>query len=49
MSIHVSLGTNQSEERELTKTINWGDTLTTPIECDVYEPVDRLNPIIILD
>ena len=51
MSIKVSLGTNNSDDRELTKDITWaavGDPASTEIDCDVYNPVDRLNPIILL-
>lgn len=46
MSITVSLGTNLSDERELSKTIDWTQE---DIPCDVYNPVDRLNPVILLD
>lgn len=46
MSITVSLGTNNSDERYLTKNITWTQK---NVQCDVYEPVDRLNPQIILD
>lgn len=46
MSIRVSLGINRSDERYLTKDVF---PVEDNIECDVYEPVDRLNPQIILD
>lgn len=46
MSITVSLGTNSSDERYLSKNITWTQQ---NIQCDVYEPVDRLNPQILLD
>lgn len=52
MAITVSLGTNNSDDRELTKDITWaafGDPASTEIKCDVYEPTDRINPVIILD
>lgn len=46
MSIRVSLGINRSDERYLTKDVFYTQN---DILCDVYEPVDRLNPQIILD
>lgn len=46
MSIKVSWGINRSDERYLTKDVFY---IEENIECDVYEPVDRINPRIILD
>lgn len=46
MSIAVSLGTNLSDERYLTKNIEWKQT---NVSCDVYGSVDRINPQILLD
>lgn len=46
MSIRVSLGINRSDERYLTKDVFYPQN---NVLCDVYEPVDRLNPQIILD
>ena len=48
MSITVSLGTNNSDERYLTKSISWSSSATN-ISCDVYDPTDRINPIVLLD
>ena len=48
MSITVSLGTNNSDNRELTKDITWSLSATN-LTCDVYLPTDRLNPIVLLD
>ena len=46
MAILVSIGTNNSDERFLTKNIQWAHQ---NISCDVYDPTDRINPVIILD
>lgn len=48
MSITVSLGTNNSDERYLTKNISWSSSATN-LSCDVYDPTDRINPIVLLD
>lgn len=46
MAISVSIGTNNSDERFLTKNITWAHQ---NISCDVYDPTDRINPVILLD
>ena len=48
MSITVSLGTNNSDERYLTKNITWSSSATN-LTCDVYDPTDRINPVVLLD
>lgn len=45
MAINVKFGVNTSDDRKLTKNIQWGPV----IPCDVYVPTDRLNPVIIVD
>lgn len=46
MSISITLYKNVSDPRVLTKNIV---ALYSEIPCDVIEPCDRLNPVIILD
>lgn len=46
MSITVSFYNNKSDNRYLTKNLN---LLAENIQCSVYLPCDRLNPILILD
>lgn len=46
MSITVSFYTNKSDNRYLTKDLS---LLAEDIQCSVYLPCDRLNPILILD
>ena len=46
MAIQVRFGTTTSDDRKLTKTIAWKQTL---FNCDIYVPTDRLNPVIIVD
>lgn len=48
MSIHVALGTNNSDNRYLVKDVDWKEG-STNIACDVYNPTDRINPVILLD
>ena len=45
MAINVRFGVNTSDDRKLTKAVQWGAV----IPCDVYVPTDRLNPVIIVD
>lgn len=46
MAIQVRFGTTTSDDRKLTKNVNWKQEL---FNCDVYVPTDRLNPVIIVD
>ena len=45
MAITVSFFSNTSDNRCLTKDL----TLINSATCDVYEPCDRLNPVLVLD
>lgn len=45
MAIQVRFGTTTSDDRKLTKTVQWNGYFN----CDVYEPCDRINPILIVD
>lgn len=45
MAITVSFFSNTSDNRCLTKNL----TLINSCICDVYEPCDRLNPVLVLD
>lgn len=46
MAITVSFYNNKSDNRYLTKNLN---LLVENVQCSVYLPCDRLNPILILD
>ena len=46
MAIQVRFGTTTSDDRKLTKTVQWKQNL---FNCDVYVPTDRINPVIIVD
>lgn len=46
MSIRVRFGTTTSDDRKLTKTVQW---TTDYFDCDVYAPTDRINPAIFVD
>lgn len=46
MAIQVRFGTTTSDDRKLTKAVQWKQGF---FDCDVYVPTDRINPIIIVD
>lgn len=46
MAIRVRFGTTTSDDRKLTKTVQWKQGF---FDCDVYVPTDRINPVIIVD
>lgn len=46
MAIQVRFGTTTSDDRKLTKTVQWKQNY---FNCDVYVPTDRINPVIIVD
>ena len=46
MAIKVSFGTTDKDLRYIDKAPQWKKQ---NLDCDVYEPVDRLNPTIIVD
>lgn len=46
MAINVTFGVNHSDDRFLTKDVTYS---ANAVSCDVYERVDRINPILKVD
>ena len=46
MAVNVNFGTTTKDIRWLDKAPTWA---ITNLACDIYDPVDRLNPVLVID